>query len=240
MSKETISGSALHQFNDLVGTCFQLYNSLFTSLPFHKIEKTGVLLTLFLMHCEEGYQKKQSPETIIESFLQQYTTYTGIKEKLDLLFRFIQYAERQIVLFDAVEDAAFTQIHDISKTSVLQRAINQSRNNAEERQRAVLALEDLEVRLVLTAHPTQFYPGEVLGIIHDLTEALAKDDTSLVNDYLRQLGKTPFMKKQKPSPYDEAVNLMWFLENVFYPAAGNILNAIQDAVPDMFSKGGTP
>lgn len=240
MSKETTNGSALHQFNDLVGTRFQLYNSLFTSLPFHKIEKTGVLLTLFLMHCEEGYQKKQSPEGIIDSFLQQYTTYTETKDKLDLLFRFIQYAERQIVLFDAVEDAAFTQIHDISKTGVLQLAINQSRNSTEDYQRAIQALEDLEVRLVLTAHPTQFYPGEVLGIIHDLSEALAKDDTSLVNVYLRQLGKTPFMKKQKPSPYDEAVNLMWFLENVFYPAAGNILNAIQDAVPDMFSKGGHP
>ncbi len=242
MSKETTSGSALHQFNDLVGTRFQLYNSLFTSLPFHKIEKTGVLLTLFLMHCEEGYQKKQSPEAIIDSFLQQYTTYSSTKDKLDLLFRFIQYAERQIVLFDAVEDAAFTQIHDISKAGVLQLALNQSRkrNSTEDLQRAINALGDLEVRLVLTAHPTQFYPGEVLGIIHDLSEALAKDDTSLVNAYLKQLGKTPFMKKQKPSPYDEAVNLMWFLENVFYPAAGNILNAIQDAIPDMFSKGSHP
>lgn len=240
MSNQAPAGSALHEFNELVGTRFQLYNSLFTSLPFHKIEKTGVLLTLFLMHCEEGYQKKQSPEEIIDSFLQQYTTYTDTKDKLDLLFRFIQYAERQIVLFDAVEDAAFTRIHDISKTGVLQRAINQSRNSTEDHQRAIQALEDLEVRLVLTAHPTQFYPGEVLGIIHDLSEALAKDDTSQVNAYLRQLGKTPFMKKQKPSPYDEAVNLMWFLDNVFYPAAGNILNEIQDEVPDIFRQGSHP
>jgi phosphoenolpyruvate carboxylase len=29
------------------------------------------------------------------------------KDKIDLMFRFIQYIERQIVLFDAVEDAAF-------------------------------------------------------------------------------------------------------------------------------------
>jgi phosphoenolpyruvate carboxylase len=27
--------------------------------------------------------------------------------KIDIMFRFIQYIERQIVLFDAVEDAAF-------------------------------------------------------------------------------------------------------------------------------------
>ena len=29
-------------------------------------------------------------------------------------------------------------------------------------------LEEFKVRIVLTAHPTQFYPGEVLGIITDL------------------------------------------------------------------------
>ncbi len=240
MAYSLTSGTALRQFNELVGTRFQLYNSLFTALPFHKIEKTGVLLTLFLMHCEEGYQKQQSPQDIINSFLEQYTTYTDIKDKLDLLFRFIQYAERQIVLFDAVEDAAFAPMHDTGKTDLLQLALKQSRYTTEDREQAIQALGDLEVRLVLTAHPTQFYPGEVLGIIHDLSEALAADDTGRVNDYLRQLGKTPFMKKRKPTPYDEAVNLMWFLENIFYPAAGNILNELQDAVPDLFIQGKHP
>jgi phosphoenolpyruvate carboxylase len=32
----------------------------------------------------------------------------------------------------------------------------------------LLFLEDFNVRTVLTAHPTQFYPGSVLGIINDL------------------------------------------------------------------------
>ncbi len=36
----------LQQFKNLVGIKFQLYNSLFTSLPFHRIEKTGILLSL--------------------------------------------------------------------------------------------------------------------------------------------------------------------------------------------------
>jgi phosphoenolpyruvate carboxylase len=38
----------------------------------------------------------------------------------------------------------------------------------------VAFLEDFNVRTVLTAHPTQFYPGSVLGIINDLTEAFVK------------------------------------------------------------------
>ncbi|HEY8401941.1 MAG TPA: phosphoenolpyruvate carboxylase, partial [Cytophagaceae bacterium] len=97
-------------------------------------------------------------------------------------------------------------------------------------------LKDFQVRLVLTAHPTQFYPSEVLGIIHDLAIALDKDDTKLVNTYLEQLGKTPFFKKQKPTPYDEAMNLIWFLEHVFYHAAGEILTNIKTQFPGVVSK----
>ena len=45
--------------------------------------------------------------------------------------------------------------------------------------------------------------------------------------YLQQLGKTPFFKKQKPTPYDEAISLIWYLENVFYAAAGRIVNFLK-------------
>jgi phosphoenolpyruvate carboxylase len=81
---------------------------------------------------------------------------------------------------------------------------------------------------VLTAHPTQFYPGEVLGIINDLSKALSEENAGLINMYLQQLGKTPFLKKQKPTPYDEAISLLWFLENVFYPSAGRILSTLKN------------
>src|SRR5215208_2366210 len=107
------SSAALQQFKNLVGLKFQLYNSLFTSLPFHRIEKTGILLSLFLNHCEEGYKKKLSPEEIVGQFFEKYTSLQTGQEKNDLLFRLIQYAERQVVLFDAIEDAAFTEINDV-------------------------------------------------------------------------------------------------------------------------------
>src|ERR1043166_2479240 len=109
----------LQHFKNYVGIKFQLYNSLFTSLPFHRIEKTGVLLSLFLIQCEEGFKKNQSPVEIIDSFLQQYTGYQKTQEQLDLLFRFVQYAERQIVLFDALEDAAFRYVNDMNGTGTL-------------------------------------------------------------------------------------------------------------------------
>src|SRR5438093_13753372 len=99
------STASMQEFRNRVALKFQLYNSLFTSLPFHRIEKTGVLLSLFLLHCEEGFLKKQSPVEIVDSFLSQYTSYKKEQEFIDLLFRFIQYTERQVVLFDALEDA---------------------------------------------------------------------------------------------------------------------------------------
>jgi phosphoenolpyruvate carboxylase len=36
------------------------------------------------------------------------------------------------------------------------------------------------------------------------------------------MGKTPFIKR-KPNPFDEAVSLIWYLENVFYSTSGDTL-----------------
>src|SRR6187397_1228045 len=113
------ANNALQHFRNLVGIRFQLYNSLFTSLPFHRIEKTGVLLSLFLLHCEEGFLKKESPIDSGDSFLSQYTSYKKEQEFIDILFRFIQYSERPVVLFDALEDASFKYVNDLNGSGTL-------------------------------------------------------------------------------------------------------------------------
>jgi phosphoenolpyruvate carboxylase len=84
-------------------------------------------------------------------------------------------------------------------------------------------LENFNIRTVLTAHPTQFYPGSVLGIITDLKEAIGTNDLLTIKQLLAQLGKTPFFNKKKPTPFDEAVSLIWYLENVFYKTAGEMM-----------------
>ena len=220
----------LQQFKNFVGLKFQLYNSLFTSLPFHRIEKTGILLSLLQNNCEEGYKKKQSPYQIIEEFFQKHTSYTNPQDKLDLLFRFIQYVERQVVLFDALEDAAFKEVNDINGVGTLKHLESEIIQTSSQK-KAIQKLQTFAIRLVLTAHPTQFYPGSVLGIINDLAKALADNNTNQTNMYLQQLGKTPFFKKQKPTPFDEAVSLIWYLENVFYPAAGRIISFLKNQFP---------
>ncbi len=220
---QTVSG-ALEKFQNSVGIKFQLYNSLFLSLPFYGVDKTGILLSLFNNECEAGFAKGKSPAEIIESFFENYSE----DEKLAFLFRFVQYTERQVVLFDALEDAAFTQLNDPNGAGTLtqlEARVLQENKGKEFAEK----LNNFSVRLVLTAHPTQFYPGAVLGIINDLVEAIEQNDVSLINTYLQQLGRTPFFKKQKPSPFDEAQSLIWYLENVFYESIGNIASDLKTA-----------
>ncbi len=225
------SNQALQQFKNLVGIKFQLYNSLFTSLPFHRIEKTGIMLSLLLANCEEGYKKKLSPVEIMEDFFARQTAYTREQEQLDVLFRFVQYVERQVVLFDALEDAAFTDVNDMAGGGTLKHLETEV---AQQRYDEALAekLKDFGIRLVLTAHPTQFYPGSVLGIINDLSRSVKENNVSQINMYLQQLGKTAFFKKQKPTPYDEAISLIWYLENVFYAASGKIVSFLKSQFPE--------
>ncbi|MDB5201071.1 MAG: phosphoenolpyruvate carboxylase [Ferruginibacter sp.] len=226
------ANNGLREFKNYVGIKFQLYNSLFTALPFHRIEKTGILLSLLLNDCEEGYAKKLSPTQIINEFFAHHGNYTTQDEQLDLLFRFIQFIERQVVLFDALEDAAFDEVHDLSGPGTLKQLVQEVQQHNKE-----AALEevckDFSVRMVLTAHPTQFYPGTVLGIINDLSRSLAQNNATQIDMYLQQLGKTAFLKKQKPTPYDEAVSLIWYLENVFYNAAGRISSFMRAQFPQL-------
>src|SRR5579863_5073655 len=221
----------LQHFKDYVGIKFQLYNSLFTSLPFHRIEKTGIFLSLFVNVCEEGYKKKLSPAEIIKDFFKKHTSFSSQADQIDLLFRFTQFVERQVVLFDALEDAAFLHVHDTGGAGTLKQLELEVIQKNKEKELAK-KMEDFSIELVLTAHPTQFYPGSVLGIINDLSRALSENNASLINTYLQQLGKTPFFKKEKPTPYDEALSLLWYLENVFFAAAGRILSFLKSQFPD--------
>ncbi len=220
----------LQQFRNYVGLKFQLYNGLFMALPFHRIEKTGILLSMFLNDCEEGYNNGLSPAEIVANFFTNHTNYKTESERTDILFRFIQFVERQVVLFDALEDAAFTHVQDMNGPGTLKHlSLEVTESNNENA--LAKKLEDFSVKLVLTAHPTQFYPGPVLGIIHDLSRSLAENATPKVNSYLQQLGKTPFFKNQKPTPYDEALSLVWYLENVFYTSGGKIISFLKSQFP---------
>ncbi|WP_028297013.1 phosphoenolpyruvate carboxylase [Olivibacter sitiensis] len=215
-------------YNSEVLTRFELYNSLFQTLPFYQVKHTGRLLPFFASHVEQSIQDKLNPEDIIESFFGQYEQYVQVSDRMDLLFRIIQYIERQVVLFDAVEDAAFLKTGRADDAGLLDDYLKLTDSNSEFRNQVLDKLKDFSLRLVLTAHPTQFYPGEVLAIINDLTHALKENDINTINLLLQQLGKTPFLRLAKPTPVDEARSLAWFLEHVFYHAASDIQRTIDE------------
>ena len=219
----------LTRFNENVLAKYQIYNSIFMTLPFDAIGKTGVLLPLFHEVCKNGFNNKLNPTQIVESFFKTYQEDPSEEDKINLLFKFIQYIERQVVLFDAIEDAAFPVVNNMDGVGTLR---NSKETATLENKKEALKkhLENFKVRVVLTAHPTQFYPGNVLGIITDLTEAIENNDLLLINQLLAQLGKTPFFKHEKPSPYDEAVSLIWYLENVFYHSASKVYGYIQSNI----------
>ncbi|AMR33385.1 phosphoenolpyruvate carboxylase [Mucilaginibacter sp. PAMC 26640] len=215
-------------FNQEVVTRFELYNSLFQTLPFYQVKDTGILLPFFSSHCDKGAVSHSSPKDIIESFFQNYVPGIEHREQINRLFRFIQYIERQVVLFDAIEDSSFGTVGRTDDTGPLQSMVQQATSNEDARKQISKQLEDFSLRLVLTAHPTQFYPGTILGIMNDLIEALKSNDIPEINALLQQLGKTPFFNKTSPTPVDEAVSLVWFLENIFYHALSGIQSKLEE------------
>ncbi|EDM36374.1 phosphoenolpyruvate carboxylase [Pedobacter sp. BAL39] len=232
MQKLRAKGQRESLFNNEVISRFQLYNSLFLTLPFYKIKDTGTLLPLFIKYCEDGVNKREKPAEIIDAFFKKYTQNNSTKDIIDLLFRFIQYIERQVVLFDAVEDASFNKLNADEEHSALLSYLKKGVDNASLNNKIEKLIEEFSMRLVLTAHPTQFYPGSVLSIITDLTAAIKKNDISSIDLLLQQLGKTPFFNKKSPTPVDEALSLAWYLENVFYFAAANIQSEVDKSLND--------
>lgn len=232
MQKQRAKGQRESVFNNEVVSRFELYNSLFLTLPFYKVKDTGTLLPLFIKYCEDGVKNHETPAGIINAFFEKYTQNNSKKDIIDLLFRFIQYIERQVVLFDAVEDASFNKLNADEEHSALLVYLKKGIDNKALNEKIEKLIDEFSLRLVLTAHPTQFYPGSVLSIITDLTSAIKTNDISTINQLLQQLGKTPFFNKKSPTPVDEALSLAWYLENVFYFAAANIQSEIDQSLND--------
>lgn len=217
------------QYEQIVGARYHIYNSLFLNLPFHHILRTGTLLPLLHQYCEAGFERGDSAKDIIKKFFADLVPHASETDQFDLLFNFIQYVERQVALFDSIEDSEFLQINDVrGKGSISSLLFQAKLENKVEQLKA--KLDEFSLRIVLTAHPTQFYPGHVLGILTDLERSIRDHDLDQINLLLQQLGKTGFINKVKPTPYDEAVSLCWYLENVFYHSVPKIVSDLLEGL----------
>lgn len=224
-----VNNHYIDQFRLNVTDRYTIYNSLFAALPFSGIANVGALLPILAQACTDGYAQGKTPVQIINDFFSRHTDVTDEQAQTDRLFKFVQYIERQVVLFDAIEDAAFETVNDLQGQGSLY-ALLKAVNFAGKEQSLRNKLKRFKIRVVLTAHPTQFYPGNVLGIIHDMGKAIASNELHSIKEYIQQLGLTPFFNKKQPTPYDEAINLMWYLEHVLYRSIGDIYNFLEREV----------
>ncbi|MCA1754843.1 MAG: phosphoenolpyruvate carboxylase [Spirochaeta sp.] len=209
------------RYFELVELKYRTYDGLLMTLPYPDLKTAGMLLPVFESYCLEGLEKGESPEQILESFFELHTGSKDFPSIVDKLFQFVRTAERQIVLFDATEDAAFAHVHDLDGPGSLKAVLDRVCSEHLET-RLLSKLDNYRVRVVLTAHPTQFYPDAVLSIIDDLAAAIGTDDLSRIYDILMQMGTTRFRNPRKPTPLDEARSLLWYLEHVFYDATADL------------------
>jgi phosphoenolpyruvate carboxylase len=100
------------KYEQTVGARYHMYNSLFLNLPFQDISRTGTLLPLLQQYCEEGFEKGEPASDILQQFFNDLAPQATHEEQFGLLFKFIQYVERQIALFDSIEDSSFEQINN--------------------------------------------------------------------------------------------------------------------------------
>jgi len=81
----------IERFNEKILSRFQIYNSLFLTLPYENIKRTSMLLPLFADHCQKQFELKKNPNEIVETFFNRFAPELKLDDQQDLLFNFIQY-----------------------------------------------------------------------------------------------------------------------------------------------------
>lgn len=223
------------KFRQSVENKFLIYNNLFMNLPYDKMANITKLLPFLYDESKVGYHNGKSPIKILDYFFEKYLEGYTEDQKIDLLFKFIRYIERQVVLFDSIEDAAFQKLHSEADAGTVmhlyERALQE--NKMEEVRDK---MEDFGVKVVFTAHPTQFYPSSVQRILHDLRTAIMDDNVEEIDLLLQQLGKTPFVNRNPPTPFDEAMSIIYYLRYVYYDTIGELYKKIKTAFSDQHFK----
>lgn len=219
------------EFDKVVKNKFDVYNSLFLNLPYPKVSNIGMLIPLLNQVCKDGLEKGKDPNEILDFF---FTTHAHIKseeDKIDFMFRVIQYVERQVVLYDSVEDSGFNKLLSLENNLSFKDYINLA-GSKKILDQFLNKLNTFSTRIVFTAHPTQFYPPSVLEIITKLRLLIAQNNINEIDIILQQLGLTSLINSQKPTPKDEANNVIYYLRTVYYDAVSELYSEIKGSLPN--------
>jgi phosphoenolpyruvate carboxylase len=227
MKKNTIE----KEFEKIVKNKFDVYNSLFLNLPYPKVSNIGMLIPILHQVCKEGLEQGKVPNEIMDTFFTAHNHIKSEEEKIDFMFRVIQYVERQVVLYDSVEDSGFNKLIRLENNLSFKDYINlaSSRNISDQ---FLDKLSTFSTRIVFTAHPTQFYPPSVLDIISKLRLLITENNINEIDLTLQQLGLTSLINSKKPTPNDEANNVIYYLRTVYYNAVCELYTDIKGNLPN--------
>ncbi|WP_088342227.1 phosphoenolpyruvate carboxylase [Robiginitalea sediminis] len=218
----------LKEFKRSVRNKFNVYNSLFLNLPYTEGENVGIYIPLLFQQCQHGLEDGKNPTEILDQFFSDFTKAETERERIDLMFSIIQYVERQVVLYDSVEDAAFPKLHEHTDSLSIRDYFQiASRNKRWEK--VSRKLDSFSARIVLTAHPTQFYTPAVLDIIAELRTLILENKIDEIDVTIQQLGLTSLINRTKPTPLDEAKNIIYTLRHVYYHAVGDLYQYIKSS-----------
>ncbi|RZT96573.1 phosphoenolpyruvate carboxylase type 1 [Ancylomarina subtilis] len=229
--KSPFENTSLKKFENLIEKKYLVYNSLFLNLPYQGVD-VGQLLPLLSAYCEESLSVSKSPIAIIDSFFDTHTHLKTENERNDFLFRVISYVERQVVLFDSVEDAALPEIRESADDLRLSDLMSQSKNGGHGED-IYQKLDTFKVHIVLTAHPTQFYQPAVLDIMSELRGQIVQNNVNEIDLLLNQLGLTSLINSESPTPLEEAKNIIYFCKNVYYNAIGELYSRMKCKVTNL-------
>ena len=147
------------------------------------------------------------------------------------MFNIIQYVERQVVLYDSVEDSAFPKLQEYTNSLSIKdyfELVGRNKNWDKIKKK----LSTFSARIVLTAHPTQFYTPAVLDIIKQLGQLIETDKVNEIDITLQQLGLTSLVNSKKPTPLDEAKNIIHILRHTYYDAVGELFEYVKHNLRD--------
>ena len=197
---------------------------------------------MFKNQVEESFAKNFDNENALSLIKSFFRNQKIAKEKInDYLFKFIQILEREITLFDAIEDAMFHEINETidENKGVLNYFLNKV-NKDWKLKELYHHLKNYKIRIVLTAHPTQFYPIYILNIIEELSAQIKNKNIEKINNTLKQLAHSSFLNKKKPTPLEEANSIVVFLKKIFYDIISEIEWEIEDKIRDNLTKKNHP
>lgn len=221
-----LKSSMAQAFDSEVLLKYQIFSGLFLNLPFKDLDQSGARLSIFAKRCADELNQGKNPRQIVEDYLARVNIVN--ERKFGLLFKFLQFIERQVVLFDALEDSAFSKVNDLSGVGTINYLLNHIKESDPDVEANFIQILDYyKIRVTLTAHPTQFYPNQILGIIMHIGQAINSNNLAEIRNLFLQMGLTRFNNQVKPTPMDEANSLIWYLEHVFY----NNLADIQAKLP---------